>query len=709
MINRFPMKYLFFLSLIFQAFSLRAQQDFAFDQQNEVAMNGAQIPLPFAAGINSAQFQEMDTNGDGKEELVVWDINSRRILVFESTGSGFQYLPEMAYFFPQDINGFLVLADYDGDGRKDLFTSSPFGIKAYRNVSPAGSDFPVWEVAQNFLRLDNGSNVQANVLDIPLIMDIDGDGDLDIVAFNFVVGDYLELYRNTSVERKGIPDIDGFAFPQSRWGNFEFCNCGDFSFGFTCGGIPISEAPQTDGSVARIEHAGGHSVLYADFNGDGIFDLLVGRDECDILYFLPNEGSNSQPEFRSFSTTLPDYGPLPQFPIFHAAYLKGEQLLVSSNSSSVAGVFNADYARNVFSLTKGQDSAQPYLQSDILDLGENTRPFFKGFKDAGEMILTANSKFGGKVLGIAYQFIKEEGVFRLEETDYLGLSQLDFTDLQYQEYQTASGQNTYWISGVDTVNFSLQRRIFAGNQADIASMMELTVPVTGTRPLDHVEPFSYNNRDYLLLAKQSGELVLFLLDLEGQGQLRLESRDFLGFQDNPASRNLSIHVLQGQKPSLYAIDQRGVLVFIENFMEQNQRQTVQLVLGSSGSSQSRLGRNTWISSVSMPFESGRDLILGNTSGGLEYLKRIEGSLPPAAEDFQVRVYPNPTSGDFRVLSSKNTSMRLVNMLGQVVLEEIELPANRVQDFTGIGLSPGVYVLQFISESQQKQSRKLLVR
>ncbi|WP_291782704.1 T9SS type A sorting domain-containing protein [Cecembia sp.] len=703
------MKYLLLLLFIFQSFSLQAQQVFSFDQSIPVEVNGVPLVLPFAAGVNTAQFQEMDTNGDGKEELIVWDINSRRILVFENTDSGFQYLPEMAYFFPEDINGFLVLADYDGDGKKDLFTSSPFGIKAYRNISPAGAAFPVWEVGQNFLRLDNGSNVQANVLDIPLIMDIDGDGDLDIVAFNFVVGDYLELYRNTSVERKGIPDIDGFAFPQSRWGNFEFCNCGDFSFGFTCGGIPISEAPPIDGSAARIQHAGGHSVLYADFNEDGIFDLLLGRDECDILYFLPNEGSNSQPEFRSFSTTLPDYGTLPQFPIFHAAYLKGEQLLVSSNSSSVAGVFNADYARNVFSLSKGIGDAEPFLQSDMLDLGENTRPFFKGFKDAGEMILTANSKFGGKVLGIAYQFIKEEDVFRLVEKDYLGLSQLDFTDLQYQEYQTASGQNTYWISGVDTVNFRLERRIFVGTQADIGAMVELTVPVTGTRPLDHVEPFSFENRDYVLLAKQSGELVLFSLDLEGEARLKLDSRDFLGFQDNPASRNLSVHVLQGQKPSLYAIDQRGVLVFIENFMEQNQRQTIQLRLNASESSQSRFGRNTWISALSMPFGEGHDLIFGNTAGGLEYLKGIEGSLPPSSEDFLVRVYPNPTIGDFRVLSSKNARMRLVNMPGQVIIDNVPIQANRVTDIDGFGLAPGVYVLQFVSDGQQKLTRKLLVR
>jgi hypothetical protein len=703
------MKYLFFLLLVLQSSFLRAQQVFTFDQNIPIEVNGVRVPMPFAAGINGAQIQEMDTNGDGKDELVVWDINARRILVFENTATGFRYLPEMAFFFPEDVNGYLVLADYDGDGKKDLFTSSPFGIKAYRNVTAAGSSFPRWEVAQNFLRLDNGSNVQANVLDIPLIMDIDGDGDLDIVTFNFVLGDYLELYRNTSVERKGVPDIDGFAFPQSRWGNFEFCACGDFSFGFTCGGIPIRLAPEPDLPTARIQHSGGHSILYADFDGDGVFDLLLGQDECDQLYFLPNEGTNAQPLFRSFSTTLPDYGPLPQFPIFHAAYLKEEQLLVSSNSSSVAGIFNADYANNVFSLPKGQSRAEPFLQADMLDLGENTRPFFKGFKSEGELILTANSKFDGRVLGLAYQFTKDQNGFRLLETDYLGLSNLGFTDLQYLEYQTASGGYTYWISGVDTVNFSLQRRVFFGFQPNFETMKEVNVPITGSRPLDHLEPFTYDNRDYMLMAKQGGELVLFSLNLQGDGELTLENRDFLGFVDNPANRNLTIHVLEGPEPSLYAIDQRGILLYVENFMEENQRLPVQLDLGPSESRQSRFARNTWLGSLPVPFGEGRDLILGNTAGGLEYLQLLEQNLPPTAEDFLVRVYPIPTPGDFRVLSSQNAKMNLVNMMGQVVMEGVQIPANRVQEVPGIGLAPGVYILQFVSETQQKLTRKLLIR
>lgn len=700
------MKYTVTAFFLLLSFLSLGQQSYTFDQSISIISGEENVPIPFSPGINAAQFQEMDTNGDGQEELVIWDINSRRILVFAVEEEGFRYLPEMAFYFPSDVNGFLVLADFDGNGKKDLFTSSPFGIKAYRNITPAGGRFPQWEVAQNFLRLDNGSNVTANNLDTPLFIDVDGDGDLDILTFNFAVGDYIEFYRNTSVERKGVADIDGFAFPEARWGGFEFCDCGTFSFGVTCAGMPIGMADE-DMPQARIEHAGGHSLLYRDFDGDGTKDLLMGQDECNTLYFLPNKGTNDNPVFDEFSLEVPGFGSLPEYPVFHAAALWKGNLLVSSLASGTAGTFQADYAQNIF-LSDGQDGFTPFLQESMLDLGENSRPFFKGFASDGELIVTANSFYNGKVVGKANRFSVNENEWVLEDDDFLALSELDLLDLRYQEFRTPQGQTTYWVTGTDTVNFALVRRFYYSERADFSERKEIQLPSLQVFPLDQIELFSFEARNYILLARQTGELVLFLFDL-GTGTASLEERQFLGFSDNPANRNLNVHVIPGSRPSLYAVDQRGVLTHIADFMNQNQRETVQIKgLGEGELRQSRLGRITSITSVPRPFEDARDLILGSSGGGLEYLENEVSQLIPG-EEIQLRVFPNPSNGIFSVLSSKRLTMRMISSMGQVLTEDREIPASSNVTFQFGFLAPGVYILDFVSEEGDRVTKKLIIK
>ncbi|WP_114749882.1 T9SS type A sorting domain-containing protein [Pleomorphovibrio marinus] len=708
------MRFAFIIFLVFWWQGIFAQHVYRYDSELPVIQGGIQLSMPWVGGINAAQVQTMDVTGDGVEEFVVWDINARQVNVFTGEPGNFVHLPNKSHYFPSDISGFMVLADFDGDGRKDLFTGSPFGIKAYRNITAADQSHPEWVVAQDFLRLENGSNVTANSLDIPLLMDIDGDGDLDILTFNFATGDYLEYYQNTSMERKGERDIDAFASAQIRWGRFEFCGCGNISFGLTCGGLPIAAAPNPITQL-RIQHAGGHSMLYADLDGDGVKDLLMGQDECNTLYFLPNKGSDEQPVFESFTNSLPGIGPLPQFPIFHAAYLVRDQLIISSHTSEPAGVFGIDFGQSVYQYPFPAEEAQlteGFFQSDMLDFGENSRPFFGGNTINGNLIIASNRLVEGRVRGQASLFSLEEGGLIEQEEDYLGLSKLSLRELTYQQWRSAEGQEYHIVTGDIVENNIPRKRVFWRPVEGVGEYQSSAIAGFDLRGVDHLYFFSLGGADYLLLGRQTGELVLMTVEVQGDSmQTEVLERDFLGFSDNPVNRGLSISVHAGESPILYAVDQRGIIRVVRDFMENPSNEALQLQLEEGlATTTTRMGRNAWITPVPDAFGERVDLIVGTRAGGVNYLKDLGSSaLPPEGERLRMRLFPNPTRDRVVVISNSDAIGTLVGMNGQIILKDIEIREGVEQHLQLLGLAPGVYVLQLRSEEKGAAAKRIMLR
>lgn len=693
-----PRLLLFLFILI--SFNVFPQTVFEFDQEKSLRIDGQNVPIPFSQGINSAQIQTIDLTGDGKEEWVVWDINARTLQVFAKNGEAFALLPELAYFFPTDINGFFVLADFDKDGKKDLFTSTPLGIKAYRNTSQ-GTQIS-WTVAQNFLRLDGANNIPANNLDIPLLQDLDGDGDLDLVIFNFAQGDFLEFFRNTSVERKGQPDIDGFAFSVDFWGNFVFCGCDEITFGKRCDGRPINFRVDANENN-RIQHAGGHSILYRDFTGDGIADLVIGRDECSTLYYLQNFGTNDAPLFTGFSKTLPGFGTLPEFPIFHAGQLIDEELVISLNTNEMAAPFQIDFANSVVKLSRNTGAVSPVLQNQLFDLGENSRPFFKGNVFAGELWLTANAKSGENIIGQAFRMSYSGNQFNLLNSDYLTASSLNLLDLQLLEYGSVKNQSYLFASGVRTSN-GIPSQVLLRNEG--GNWTEFSLSGLSLRVRDQLTFFPYQGKDLLLVASQNGSLTLYEVDLEAKSATP-KTANFLGYQDNPANRNLSVAVRIQEKPDLYAVDQTGRIFLIKDMMNSDVREEVLVKIGDQDLP-FRQGRNTWISVVNSGFGDQVDLILGSRGGGIIYLKAVNSNEPNDGE-ILVKVYPNPTSGPIKLVSNTAAKVRLISPFGQILLDEITVPANRELVLQTQVLQPGMYFLQVETEDRKVAVKKVLVR
>jgi len=204
------LRYFFLFTFAFLAVNVLSQ--FSSTHAPEVNYLGNELAFPWAGGMNSCQYGEIDLDDDGLYDLVVFDRTGNRIMPFINQGIpdsiAYEYAPEYAFDFP-DIYDWVIFRDYDDDGRMDLFTYAKglAGMLVFRNVS-SGGELKFKQMVDPFLTSYQGggyTNILVTYADYPGIVDLDEDGDMDILTF-WGLGSFVELHRNMSMEKYGVPD-----------------------------------------------------------------------------------------------------------------------------------------------------------------------------------------------------------------------------------------------------------------------------------------------------------------------------------------------------------------------------------------------------------------------------------------------------------------------------------------------------------------------
>src|SRR5262245_53831995 len=258
--------------------------------------------VEYSAGMASREIAVGDFNGDGKQDLAVANVSSSDVSVLLGNGDG-TFRPAVsvpAEGGTVNVNSgpsFVVVGDFDGDGKQDLAVLFP-------------------QSDQVGVLLGNGDGTFKPLMDYPAdknprwigVADFNGDGKLDLVTANARADDVTVLlgngdgtFRQAGVVPAGQRPARGVVGDFNRDGKLDLAILST-SFGVVNvmlgNGDGTFQAPQPYSMGGSSD-----SIVMPDFDGDGKLDLATDvnfstTNTPSLAVFRGNGDGTFQPPIR---------------------------------------------------------------------------------------------------------------------------------------------------------------------------------------------------------------------------------------------------------------------------------------------------------------------------------------------------------------------------------------------------------------------------
>ncbi len=663
--------------------------------------------FPWAGGMNSCQFGEVDMDLDGKKDLFVFDRNGNRILPFLNKGTvgatNYEYAPEYIGKFPE-IHDWIELVDYNADGKEDIFTYSydyP-GIIVYKNISVTTLEFEL-EVYPFLTSYQGGGyvNILVTSVDYPAITDIDNDGDLDILTF-WGLGSFVEMHQNRSMELYGTPDSLVYRKVSNCWGYFAENAESNILYLDTCIGgknCKISHLNEETDSIINPYRHTGSTFLAIDLDADNDKDILLGDVDYPNLVQLINGGNPDSAHIVSLDTLFPSYNkPVNLFSMAAPAYIDVnndglKDLLLSPFDPSLNK--NNNYHSSWLYLNSGANNnphfnfeMNNFIQDDMIDVGAGAYPVLFDYDGDGLLdLFVANygyyiySYYGyaGALTSVYYSNI---ALFRNSGT----MQHPEFTQITHDFESLSSNHLVGIYPAFGDIDGDAKADMIIGmgdgtlwfykNLAATGQPMEFGNPVMNFQNID-VGDFStpqlYDlNKDGLLdlvIGEEKGNLnyyqnsgsatnPVFTLTTDSLGKVNVTDPlvSYTGFSTPCFFKN------QANKTELITGSEQGKIFYFKNidgnlggkFQEND---SLYLLIDNTPFSMQN-GIRTGAAITDLDHDGFLDLVVGNFSGGLNYYRGL--AAPPviginnhSQKNGSFSIFPNPAHNSICLKFTEN--------------------------------------------------------
>ena len=451
MFHTLPMKNLILLALLFllcNGSTAQPSKLYYYDTSVKVYVGSQEQTLAWCGGFNNPQFNMGDLNNDGIQDLIVFEPN-KGVKTFINRGTAghpaYRYAPEYALGFPP-IFDYLILADYNCDNIPDLFHQGGTGFSVYKGYYNSGNRlcFTFYKdlYYNNDTHISGSVNVFNNPGDIPAVVDIDHDGDLDFVSYD-ISGGKLNFFKNMRVEM-GLPcDSIHVELKDRCWGKVYQGFYRTHTLGYSCDNSGLLRGVAD--TAGKLTHTGNTPCLF-DWDLDGDYDYLDGSINFNEMTFLKNGRieHGGGPDSMIYQDTMWQAGGTSiSLPVWPAAFNVDidqdglKDLLISPNAANASENYKCVWYyhnNSTVGVPNWQFMSDTFLVDQSIDLGTAAYPMLFDYNKDGKPDLFIGSDGYRQASGLLrsrisyYENTSTAGhpAFTLRTKDFLNIDTFNF-------------------------------------------------------------------------------------------------------------------------------------------------------------------------------------------------------------------------------------------------------------------------------------------